>query len=191
MGREALHELLEAARSAPTGHNARDLGCVAVATEARRGHLREAVVAFYRRLFTLVETRWGRAALRVVLGRGRTRELQEALPGVRRAQERLAGGEDPLFHGAPLVLLFHAPEAETAEVDCALAASQVALLAPSLGLGSCYIGYASAVLKRFRRLARRFGVPSRHRVYVVLTVGYPALEWARVPPRPRVSVRLV
>jgi nitroreductase len=106
-----------------------------------------------------------------------------------RAQERLARGEDPLFHGAPLLLLCHAPPAETAEADCTLAAGQAALLAPSLGLGTCHIGYASAVLRRFPRLGRSAGVPRGERVYAVLTVGYPAQTFLRVPPRPPLPLR--
>jgi nitroreductase len=93
-------------------------------------------------------------------------------------------GEDPLFHGAPAVLLFHAPPRETSEADCALAAGQVTLLAPSLGLGTCHIGYASAVLRRFGRLARTFGVPADRRVYAVVALGHPAVLYPRLVPRP-------
>ncbi len=191
VSREAVEELLEAARHAPTGHNARALGCVAVLGAAGRERLRESIVGFYRRLFAVVRNPLGRACLIPVLGRSRVRELAEALPGMARVEERLGRGEDPLFHGAPAVLLFHAPEAETAEVDCAAAATQVTLVAPSLGLGTCHIGYAAAVLRRFRGLARRSGVPEGHRVYAVLTLGRPAVDFGRVPPRPRVGLRFV
>jgi len=191
VSRETAEALLEAARHAPTGHNSRDLGCVAVLSAARRERLREEVVAFYRRLFAVVRRPPGRVCLGLVFGRGRVRELVEALPGMAGTEERLRRGEDPLFHGAPAVLLFHAPAAETAEMDCGAAATQVTLLAPSLGLGTCHIGYASAVLKRFPRMGRRFGVPPGHRVYAVLTLGKPAAEYVRVPPRPRVALRCV
>lgn len=191
VSRACLEALLEAARGAPTGHNARQLGCVAVVTPPRREALRDAVVGVYRRLFAVAGSCWGLTALGVVLGRDRARELQEARPGLLRAQERLRRGEDPLFHGAPAVLLFHAPSWETAEADAVAAAAQVTLFAPSLGLGTCYIGYASAVLRRFPRMARRWGVPRGHRVYAVLTVGFPSAEPLRVPPRPAVPLRLV
>ncbi|MEW6490156.1 MAG: nitroreductase family protein [Thermodesulfobacteriota bacterium] len=191
VSRACLEALLEAARWAPTGHNARELGCVAVVTRPRREGLRDAVVGFYRRLFAVAGSSWGLAALGVFLGRGRARELRDARPGLLRAQERLRRGEDPLFHGAPAVLLFHAPPSETAEADAVAAAAQVTLFAPSLGLGTCYIGYASAVLRRFPRMARRWGVPRGRRVHAVLTVGFPAAEPVRVPPRPAVPLRLV
>lgn len=191
VGRPLLKRLLEAARFAPTGHNARHLGCVAVVTRGRRERLQRGVIAFYRRLFRLIRNPAARAALGPVVGRGRAAELRDALPGMLRAEARLARGEDPLFHGAPVILLFHAPPAETAETDCALAAGQVTLLAPSLGLGTCYIGYASAALKRLPGLASRFGVPRTSRVYTVLSVGHPNASFHRWVPRPSVPVRFV
>ncbi|MFU8858394.1 MAG: nitroreductase family protein [Deferrisomatales bacterium] len=191
LSREEVARLLEGARHAPTGHNTRSLGCVAVLGEARRDRLRDELVAFYRRIFRVVRRPLGRAVLSLVLGRGRVRELEGALPGMARAEARLARGEDPLFHGAPAVLLFHAPDSETAEADCAGAATHVALLAPSLGLGTCHIGYASAALRRRAGLARRFGVPEGHRVYAVLAAGRPALAYPRVPPRPALGLRFL
>jgi len=189
VSRKAVEELLEAGRYAPTGHNTRALGCVAVFSEDEIRRLREALVAFYRRVFRLVRYRVGRVLLRALVGPGRVAELREALPGMIRAEQRLGAAEDPLFHGAPAVLLFHAPPTETAETDCALAAAHAALLAPSLDLGTCFIGYASAALRRSPRLAEEFAVPRLHRVYAVLTLGYPSVPYRRLPPRPPLPVR--
>lgn len=187
--RADIEALLEAARYAPAGHNARDVQCVAVCTTSRRNALQEGIVRFYRRIFRLARHPAGQALLTPVFGRRRVGELREALPGLLRAEERLAKGQDPLFHRAPGVLLFHARPSETAESDCALAASQVTLLAPSLELGTCHIGYASAALKRSPQLASRFGVPRARRVYAVLAVGEPAVTCARWAPRPPIPVR--
>lgn len=182
---EDVASLLQAARYAPTGHNARHVGCVAVLDAEGVAALRGALVSFYRRALAVAGNPLGRLLLALVFGPGRSRELAEALPGARRVAARLAAGEDPLFHGAPALLLFHAPAGrETAETDCALASGQVTLLAPSLGLGTCHIGYASAALKRFGRLGRRFGVPPGRRVFAVLTLGHPALPCRRLVPRP-------
>ncbi|MBI5445402.1 MAG: nitroreductase family protein [Deltaproteobacteria bacterium] len=187
--REVLRLLLEAARAAPNGHNARTVGCVVIETEGERRELQRRIVAFYRKLFRAVGTPGVPALLSLVLGSGPVRELREAAPSMARVDERLARGEDPLFHHAPVLLLFHAPPAETAEADCALAAGQAALLAPSLGLGTCHIGYASAVLRRFPGLGRSAGVPRGRRAYSVLTAGYPSRGFPRVPPRPELPVR--
>ncbi len=188
--REALGRLLEAARHSPTGHNARQVGCVALLSESSRQALREGLLAFYRRIFRLAEGRGGRALLRLWVGPRGLREIQEALLSARRAEARILRGEDPLFHRAPAILIFHAPASETAEVDCALAASQATLLAPSLDLGTCYIGYASAALRRRSGLARDVGVPGGDTPYVVLTVGRPAVEYPRWVPRPEIPLRV-
>ena len=187
--REMVTQLLEAARCAPTGHNARQVGCVVLAGREAREQLVREICAVYRRFGRALENPLLRGVLTLWAGSGRVRELREALPGLRWAEEQFLVGRDPLFHHAPAVLVLHAPPAETAEADCALAAGQVSLLAPSLGLGTCHIGYASALLKRFPRLGRRHGVPSGHRGFAVLTLGYPAVTWQRLPPRPALPVR--
>ena len=152
-------------------------------------HLKEEVCAVYRRLGRLLANPLLRGVLNVWAGPARVRELREALPGLRWAEEQFQSGRDPLFHHAPAVLVLHAPPAETAEADCALAAGQMSLLAPSLGLGTCHIGYASALLKRLPRIGARCGVPRGHRGFAVLTLGYPAVTWQWLPPRPAIPVR--
>lgn len=185
---EAVHQLLQAARYAPTGHHSCHVGATVLLDPSAVAALREAVVRFFRRFAAVIENPAGRLVARLVVGGGRVEEVVAALPGFRLAAERLERGDDPLFHGAPAVLLFHAPPGETSEVDCALAAGQVTLLAPSLGLGTCHIGYASAVLKRSTPSARAAGVPGGERVYAVLAAGYPAVSYPRLAPRPPLSI---
>ncbi len=187
---QEVTRLLEAARCAPTGHNTRQVGCVALLSEPSRRALRDGLLGFYRKIFRLAEGRGGRMLLRLWVGARGLREIREALLSARRAEARILQGEDPLFHGAPAILIFHAPESETAEVDCALAASQATLLAPSLDLGTCYIGYASAALRRRRPLAREAGVPEGDTPYVVLTAGRPAVRYPRWVPRPEIPLRV-
>ncbi len=183
VARDRIVELLEAARCSPTGHNGQQVGCAVVATEGHRNRLTEQICGVYRRLGWGLGNPIVRVAVSLWVGRDRAKELWNALPGLRRAQEQIKAGRDPLFHHAPVILLVHAPPGETAEADCALAAGQLSLLAPSLGLGTCHIGYASAVLKRLPRLALPCGVPRRRRTFAVLTLGYPDVRYHWVPPR--------
>lgn len=186
--RELIAQVLEAGRFAPTGHNAREIGCVAVVSSAPRARLAEEIGTAYRRFAAGVGNPLVRLAMALWIGPSRVRELRASLSGLQWAQQQIERGRDPLFHNAPVILLLHAPPAETAEADCALAAGQMSLLAPSLGLGTCHIGYASALLKRLPGIARSYGVPRGKRVFSVLTLGYPAVEWCGVPPRPVLPV---
>ncbi|MDF1551794.1 MAG: nitroreductase family protein, partial [Deferrisomatales bacterium] len=120
--RERVTELLEAARCSPTGHNAREVGCVVLASQQARELLARDVCTVYRRLGRALENPILRWVLVLWTGTARVRELREALPGLRWAEEQFRAGHDPLFHHAPVVLVLHAPPAETAEADCALAA---------------------------------------------------------------------
>jgi nitroreductase len=141
-------------------------------------------------VLSLVRNRLTRPLVALAVGPSPVRELLDALPGLQRAEERIARGEDPLFHGAPAVLLLHAPRGrETSETDCALAADHLTLYAPSLGFGTCHIGYAAAALKRMPKAARTFGIPAGHCTFAVLTAGYPDVRYARLPPRPPIPLR--
>ena len=155
-----------------------------VATKGRRERLAEDVYAVYRRLGRALGNPVLRAVMALWTGPARVRELRAALPGLEWAAGQIRRGHDPLFHHAPVILLLHAPSSETAEADCALAAGQASLLAPSLGLATCHVGYASALFKRLPRVGRRYGVPRGHRVFSVLTLGYPAVVWWTLPLRP-------
>lgn len=183
--RERVEELLEAAQYSPTGHNARQVGCVVLLERGSIDGLRDGVAHFYRRVIARLRSPLTRPLARLIAGSSRVDELLEALPGMTRAEERLRRGEDPLFHGASAVILFHAPAGrETSEADCAIAADHASLLAPALGLGTCHIGYAAAALKRLPHLAATLGVPAGHRTFSVLGLGYPALVYRRLVPRP-------
>jgi nitroreductase len=159
-----------------------------VASSTRRARLADEIGAAYRRIARGVGNPLVRVAMTLWIGPSRVQELRASVSGLQWAEEQIEQGKDPLFHHAPVVLLLHAPPAETAEADCALAAGQMSLLAPSLGLGTCHIGYASALLKRLPRIARGCGVPRGRRVFSVLTLGYPAVLWCGIPTRPEVPV---
>lgn len=176
---ELLDRLWRVAASAPTGHNAREVQLTVWTGRAGVQALQERLVNFYRRLFRWVENPFTRQLVRLKVGRAGVAELREVLPEMQAVEVRLQRGEDPLFHAAPVLALFHGPaRAETAELDCAFAAHQVALAAPSLGLGTCYIGYASAALKKVPALARAAAIPPGRLAYVALVVGHPLDSFA-------------
>ena len=91
----------------------------------------------------------GSAVKVAVLGNGYAATCQ--LPGLRWAEEQFRAGHDPLFHHAPVVLVLHAPPAETAEAR-ASAASRSALSASAwlTAAVSCVSSPASFLLKMER-----------------------------------------
>jgi nitroreductase len=81
-------------------------------------------------------------------------------------------GEAPVFIAGVID-----PKNKWAPTDLAIALQQLALEAVELGLGTCWIGAFSE-----RLVKRLLGIPKDRRVFVCMTVGYPA----KVPkPKPK------
>jgi len=80
--------------------------------------------------------------------------------------------EDVMFYGAPLLILIVAEKSDWAPTDCALAAQNMMLQAYDLGLGSCFIGFAT-MLKDDKETLRSLGIKDNQMLYCPLIFGYP------------------
>lgn len=80
-----------------------------------------------------------------------------------------------LFKKAPLVLVVVAKDT----VNGALAASNMALMAESYGLGVLYSGYFSFLANHSRTLQAHLGLKRKEKVVATLVCGYPAVHYPR------------
>jgi nitroreductase len=87
--------------------------------------------------------------------------------------ERLSKPEFDIFYGAPiLILIYSSPESFTPVEDGSLAAENMMLAAHSMGIGSCWIGFASP-LGYVPEVFKELNVPEDHRLIAPLVFGYP------------------
>lgn len=94
-----------------------------------------------------------------------------------RLAERAKIMEDVIFYGAPLLILIVAEKSDWAGTDCALAAQNMMLQAYDLGLGSCFIGFAT-LIKDDRETLRSLGLKDNQVLYCPLIFGYPK-KWPK------------
>ena len=79
-----------------------------------------------------------------------------------------------IFYHAPVLLTILAkPEGPFPACDCNLAAQNVMLAAHSIGLGSCWIGFAQMSLNR-PELKEQLGIPKEYTIAAPLVIGHPA-----------------
>jgi nitroreductase len=90
-----------------------------------------------------------------------------------RIAERMKLKEDVIFYGAPLLIFIAAEKGDARAVDCALAAQNMFLQAYDLGLGSCFIGFASWGLKEDKETLRSLGITDSQDLVCPLIFGYP------------------
>jgi len=101
-------------------------------------------------------------------------------------------GQDRISRDAPHLIFVHGDEGLFfGREDGALALSYVELLAPSLGLGACWVGYFAYPSNIYPPLTEALGLPKGHRFYGAMLVGYPQYKYHRSPTRipPRVTWR--
>lgn len=189
---EAVSALLAAAAQIPSGGNARTVQCMILVDNDVRRELLASVRGFYHRLLRITRSSLARVVVGALLGKATGAFLND--PEYRRRfvslVEAIDSGIDPVFYGAPVVLLFHSKEVmPTPEEDAVLAAYNVALAAATVGQGSCFVSMAQKALSASRAVRRASGLAKEQRVLAVLAVGHPAVTRRRPVFRPSVPAK--
>ncbi|MBU0610479.1 MAG: nitroreductase family protein [Armatimonadetes bacterium] len=188
VSRDDLARLIEAARWVPTGANCQCQQFIVVTDPARLTRLRQEIMDHYRRYAADLQSGRGVAAGDGDPAAGQMHEhILAAVPSFVR---NVDAGRDRLFFDAPAVIIIHAPRHEVLpEAACAFATLAMALMAETLGLGTCITAYASLALQALPDLAREVGVPDGNEAYYVLVVGHPAERYQLIPPRRPAAVQ--
>ena len=101
-------------------------------------------------------------------------------------------GNDRIFRKVPHLVIAHAHKNErTAQAACTIALTYLELMAPFLGLGSCWAGYFFTASQEWPPILEVLQLPEGHRVYGAMMVGYPRYQYPRMPVRnePRITWR--
>ena len=106
-----------------------------------------------------------------------------------RVLEAWENGNERICRGAPHVIVVHGDKNwPFGSEDGALALGHLDLYARTMGLGTCWGGYLYSAANNYPPLFEAMGLPSGHRAYGAMMVGYPKFKYPRIPRRnpPRV-----
>jgi nitroreductase len=79
--------------------------------------------------------------------------------------------EDPVFHGAPVVIFIAAEkDDEWAALDIGMCSQNIMLAAKSLGLDSCPVGFAKFIEKT--KDYNKLGIPKDEQIHLAIIIGY-------------------
>jgi nitroreductase/NAD-dependent dihydropyrimidine dehydrogenase PreA subunit len=189
---EILNKTLDAGRYAPTGTNSQNVHYVVLKSPDQISELRKMTISFYEKIFSRVRGWFGRLLLSLVAGRRITEYLRESLPKVERRYEQMKQGKDPLFYHAPVVMLAHAESWDTnSSFNCSVALYHCSLMAHTLGLGCCFNGFLVNAVNRSPKIKAWLGIPTDHRCYSAMTLGFPDVRYLRLvhrdPPKMNVT----
>jgi nitroreductase/NAD-dependent dihydropyrimidine dehydrogenase PreA subunit len=132
--------------------------------------------------YLIVQQRLGEVEKAAV---GFLRKLQSLIVLVRPAYRGIVVDDHFLFKGAPAAVVVLAPN----DVDGALAASSMALMAEAQGLGVLYSGFFTIAANHSPAVRKALGLKKGERAATTLVVGHPAVRYLRCAPKERPRVR--
>jgi nitroreductase len=148
VSREAIDKLLHAAVQAPTGMNAQPWAFGVIQDKETLRNYSDRTKTFL--LGKIAEWPW-----------------------LERYREHFVNPGYSVFYSAPALVVIYAKAAShIAQIDCALAAENLILTACDMGLGSCWIGFATEVLNA-SEAKKELGVPEEYTAIAPIIVGYP------------------
>jgi nitroreductase len=170
--REKVKRLIEVARYAPTAGNSQTVEWL---VHTNRSKIDE--------IAALAEG-WAREVVR------NDPSLVATRPYLPRVVATWDSGRDSILRRAPVLIVASAPKAAAfGLVDLTLALSYLDLLAPTMGLGTCWAGLLQGALLSSSSLREAVGIPKEHPHHYPMMLGYPATKHHRLPERkpPRIT----
>jgi nitroreductase/NAD-dependent dihydropyrimidine dehydrogenase PreA subunit len=176
--RALIERIVDVARYTPTGTNSQNVNWLVLSDRDQVRELQLRCVRFYARLFNLVNNPVGRLGVRVVAGARQKAQLEEYLPVVQEAHQRMEQGDDRLLYDAPALVMVHAETWDSCSgFNCDTALFSASLMAHSLGLGCCFNGFVQQAVENSRPLKKWLGIPRDHRCFMTMGMGWPALRY--------------
>jgi nitroreductase/NAD-dependent dihydropyrimidine dehydrogenase PreA subunit len=181
---EVLNKILDVGRYAPTGTNSQNVHYVILTSPDRIEELRKRTIHFYDKIFSRAQGWLGMLFFSLIAGRKTAEYLRDSLPKVAYANEQMKQGKDRLFYHAPVVILAHAESWDTcSSFNCSVALYHCSLMAHTLGLGCCFNGFLSNAVNHASKIKGWLGIPSDHKCYSAMTLGFPNMKYLRLVRR--------
>jgi nitroreductase len=172
---EKIQRLIEVARYAPTAGNRQLVEWLVVSDKSALNRLAGMTIDWLRKLLN------------------DNPGLAKIYPPFQSILAQWDSGSDSVLRNAPVLVIASAPkEATNGMVDVTLALSYLDLLAPTMGLGSCWAGLLQGALLSLPSLKEIAGIPAPHSHHYPMMLGYPKVKgYFRLPERkpPKINFR--
>lgn len=188
--KELVEKILEVARYSPTGSNTENVHFTIVQDPELLTKFSNELTKNVSDFVKKYEDPEERISLEAIFGKGLLRFTTERIESFKRILRGIKIGREFWRWNTELIII-HAPRATTSTLveDCSLAACHIMLAAETLGLATCSLGYATALLNRIRSISELVKIPTDHIVGYALSIGYPNVKYQRIPARKPVRVK--
>jgi len=166
---EKIKRLIEIARYAPTGGNSQLVEWLVLTDKNKLQKIAGMTIECFRREIN------------------EKPQLLEYLTPIFKSWE---AGLDSILWNAPVLVVASAPtQTSTGMADLCIALSYLDLLAPTMGLGTCWAGLLQHAIISSPALKDFLGVPADHPHLFPIVLGYPIAKYYQLPGRkpPRIT----
>ncbi|MBN2724172.1 MAG: nitroreductase family protein [Deltaproteobacteria bacterium] len=182
-----IRHLIETAHMAPSEYNNKEREYTVITDSEKISEMEKDIAEHYQTLMLKFNP-----LTRKILGFAKkdiADQFEKVAPDLLSLRKRVKNGLNPVFRQAPCLIFIHAPRWNIFGRDnCTHAADYLMLYAHSAGIGSCSVGYAVAAESIVRKHVR---IPSDHRIYSCIALGYPDVKYYRDLPRSKPCIRWV
>ena len=158
--KEVIREIIQAGRYAPSAENSQPWKFIVITNTDEIQQLSRRIK---EELQKLIKRRW--------IARFSLKELKDE-DTLRFLYAVSCTKEDTIFFHAPVLVFIITKDRLMYDESCACCAQNMMLAAHALGIGSCWIGFASA-LGLSQEMLTRLGVPETYHISAALVFGHP------------------
>jgi nitroreductase/NAD-dependent dihydropyrimidine dehydrogenase PreA subunit len=182
--KELVEKILDVAgRYSATGHNQQNVFFTIIQDRELLKKISDESTNQVQNLVNKYEDPEGRKSLERVFPKDLLMKVSEVIPSFKRVLKQISQGKERWRWDAELIILHSPKDALTLIENCTLAAGQIMLAAETLGLGMCSLGYLMEFLNTYRSLSKLAKIPRNHKVGYCLAMGYPKVNYHRIPAR--------
>lgn len=168
LSRDTITELISYAEKAPSSANNRHRRYIVIQDKAIIDKAEKSVMSHFIRIGRIL-TPWFIGITRL-FNKKTSREFTSIKTEIVNMKNAYEKGANPIFKGAPAIILIIAPKIDVqAKDDCIIAQQYMMLYGESVGIGSCINGYAQHAHKSLEKL---LNIPKDYNIYSVGIFGY-------------------
>ncbi len=180
--KEKIEKIIEAGRYSPTGGNRQHISYTVVKDKLPK--LREMAI---NKLYELSQE----------IKKGKDKDfnynkatLNRYYKAWEKMYEKFQEGEDRLFFQGDTLIIAKGDTRlkPTPQMELGIALSRMELMAYTLNIGTCYIGYFMTAFSKSKEIRDFLGIKEYEEVVSPLIIGYPDVKYIKTVPRNKVKV---
>jgi nitroreductase/NAD-dependent dihydropyrimidine dehydrogenase PreA subunit len=187
---EHLLKIIEAGRYSPTASNRQNVTYIVLSNPQKVSELRSLVESFMEKTFKLMQN----SAIALFYKMRYGRLVASSLGSYDILYQFLKNREEknayfPLPFGSAVIITTAQSFDTLAPFNCSVALYNCSLMAHSLGLGSCFVGFVHIGANMDKNIKHWLEIPKENQAYGAMVVGHPDVKYRRLIERKKPDIK--